>query len=147
MLFRKRNSCAFALLGLCFFVGCGVSDPLARQPISGTVTLNGSPVASGMVTFDPQGGGATTSGGASISAGKFAIAKDVGLPPGTYIVRVSVPKPGTGGVFKEGSMPGEMLAPPEEMAPDDWNANSKQTIEVKSGGPNDFPLDIKTKGK
>lgn len=147
MVFRMNKSSVFTIAGLCLFLGCGVRDPLARQPISGTVTLDGAPVATGMVNFDPQGGGASTSSGANINAGKFEIAKEVGLPPGNYIVRVSIPKQGTGGVFKEGSMPGDVLAPPEEMAPDEWNVNSKQTIEVKAGGPNEFPLNVTSKKK
>ena len=140
----------FFLLGgltISLLGGCGSSDPLARLPISGTVTLDGTPVVSGSVNFEPQGSGAATSSGASIAAGKFQIEQEKGLPAGTYVVRVSIPKPGTGGVFKEGSMPGEMLAPPEEMAPPEWSTHSKQTIEVKSGDKNNFTLDVTSKKK
>ncbi len=135
----------FAVVGLCCLIGCGPSDPLGRKPISGVVSMNGTPVVAGTISFEPQGGGASTSSGANISNGKFAIEKEFGLPPGKYLVRVSIPKPGTGGVFKEGTLPGDMLAPPEEMAPADWNANSKQTIEVNASGPFEFTFDVKTK--
>ncbi len=144
MVFKLTRFLSFGLV-VSYLAGCGASDPLARLPLSGSVNLNGTPVVSGSISFEPQGSGATTSSGASISAGKFSIEQEKGLPAGTYLVRVSIPKPGTGGVFKEGSMPGEMLPPPEEMAPPEWTTNSKQTIEMKSGDKNDFNFDIKTK--
>ncbi len=150
MLYRTTSTWAWAMLGMCFFVGCGGGDPLARQEISGTVTLDGVPVESGSISFEPQGGGAagaSTSSGAAITAGKFTIEEEFGLPAGTYLVRVSIPKPGTGGVFKEGSMPGDMLAPPQEMAPPEWTTKSKNTIEVKADGLNEFPFDIVSKKK
>lgn len=145
MLDRRGGFALIAILGLCVVAGCGPSDPLGRKAISGTVTLDGTPVEQGTINFEPQGGGATTSSGANISDGKFAIKKEFGLPPGSYVVRVSVPKPGTGGTFDENSLPGEMLPPPEEMAPSEWNENSKQMIEVKPDGPFEFPFDIRTK--
>lgn len=147
MLFRTGRLWTLAILGLCLLAGCGSGDPLGRKAISGTVTLDGAPVKAGTINFDPKGSGITTSSGANITDGKFAIAQEVGVPPGTYLVRVSIPKPGTGGVFKENTLPGDMLAAPEEMAPPDWNANSKHEMEVKAEGPFEFKFDIETKKK
>ena len=41
--------CRFLIVGAAFWLGlvcgCGEGNPLGRKPISGTVTLNGAPVA------------------------------------------------------------------------------------------------------
>ena len=140
----------FCLLGCATLVvstlaGCGAKDPLGRKAISGSVTLNGSPVAQGNIMFEPVGTAAVTSSGSVITAGKFAIEQEFGLPPGKFVVRINVPKPGTGGTFDANTLPGVMLEPPEEMAPPDWNTNSKQSIEVKPDGPFEYNFDIKAK--
>lgn len=137
--------CGLMSAFLLLLLGCGGGDPLGRKAISGTVTLNGSPVEQGNISFEPDGGGATTSSGSVIKAGKFAMAKDVGLPPGKYRVRVHVPKPGTVMPEDTVTMPGEETPPPAEMAPPEWNTKSTQTIEVKPDGPFEFSFEVISK--
>jgi len=141
MKLRVLCSALSAMVVLC--CGCG-GDPLGRKAISGTVTIDGAPVEMGNIGFEPQGGGELAlSSGSAVTGGKFKIEADGGLPPGKYVVRIFVPKPGTGGTVADPSaLPGEAVAPPEEMAPPEWNVKSTQTIEVKSDGTNDFKFDI-----
>lgn len=123
--------------------GCG-SDPLGRHAVSGSVTLDGAPVDNGNISFQPIEGG-TTSAGGPVTAGKYSISAEGGLAVGKYRVSINAPKPGTGGQPVEGAMPGDELPLAEELIPPEWNLNSQQTIEVKSGGPYEFNFDIKTK--
>jgi hypothetical protein len=62
--------------------GCGGST---GGTVSGNVTLNGQPLAKGLITFSGEGAG-TGTGGGSIVAGKYEV-KD--LPPGKYHVQIA----------------------------------------------------------
>jgi hypothetical protein len=135
----------FCLLGMTW--GCGGGDPLGRRAISGTVTVDGAPLPQGGISFEPVGGGVTSSG-AVIDRGKYTIPKDKGLPPGKYRVVVNALKPGTGMTLPAGKMPGEAVGPPpEELIPAEWNTNSKNFIEVSDSGPTQFTHEIVTKKK
>ena len=147
MLVCQRITALCCLIAMAVSVGCGSSDPLGRKAISGSVSLDGTPVEQGNIAFEPEGAGAATSSGANITAGKFAIEQEFGLPPGKYRVRVNIPKPGTGGTYDPQSLPGEMLAPPEELAPPEWNTKSTESIEVKPEGPFVFKFDVTSKKK
>jgi hypothetical protein len=79
-------------LGL--FAGCSKHDGLERAPITGLLTVQGTPLAGASVVFTPakgtQGLGAI---GISGPDGKFQVVSsrqdDAGIPPGEYSVSVS----------------------------------------------------------
>lgn len=85
---------SFSLLVLLAVGGCG-GDGIQRAPITGLLTLEGTPLAGASVEFTPVG---STQGlgaiGVSDSNGKFAVISsrrgDAGIPPGEYSVRVSL---------------------------------------------------------
>src|SRR6516165_2617663 len=78
---------SLAILIAC--AGCGAAgDGLPRQPIWGTVTLDGQPLAKGFITFTPAAGQATQSGGV-ITGGKFSVPREQGPVPGKYSVSIS----------------------------------------------------------
>jgi len=133
----------------CSFViqltGCG-GDPLGRQPIAGSVSLDGAPLEKGTVNFHPVESAKTSSGG-PVAGGKYSLERQKGLAAGKYRVTINAPKPGTGGQAVEGAMPGETIAPPVELIPPDWNTNSAQFVEVKFSGPNEFNFEVKSKAK
>jgi hypothetical protein len=126
------------LLGLLLplLAGCG-PDTGDRLPVSGNVTLKNAPVASGTINFEAKAGGIFTGG--VITDGKYAIAAENGLEPGTYIVRISVAEPG---VADTEPLPGESGPPGKELVPPEYNAESKQEVEVKPGVENTFNFDI-----
>lgn len=133
--------------GLVASIGCGPNDPLGRRAVSGTVTLDGAPLADGTISFQPTEQGATSSG-AMISQGKYAIARDKGLPKGKYRVVINAVKPGTGTTLPEGKMPGEEVGtPPVELIPPEWNTKSQNIVEVPPSGPAKFVHEIVTKKK
>jgi len=124
--------------------GCGSSNPLGRKAISGTVTLDGVPLASGSIEFTPLGGG--VSSGAVIESGKYEIPAESGLPPGKY--RVSIVDNPPAAPLPPGHMPGDDLPPqPKPRVPPSWNQNSTHEIEVTQQGPNRFDFSISTKSR
>ena len=74
-----------ALMGACL-VGCGSSD---LTSVTGTVTLDGAPVANAVITFESDSGGVACSG-SSDSSGKYIIGCQFGegAPPGDYSVKI-----------------------------------------------------------
>ncbi|QDU38610.1 hypothetical protein Mal4_29390 [Maioricimonas rarisocia] len=118
--------------------GCGDSNPLGRQPVSGTITLNGQPLERGTIEFSPKESG--TASGASIQDGAYAIPADKGLPPGEYLVRISAADEEA----EPMEMPGESSKISPELIPPEYNAESEQTFTVSADGENEFSLDIET---
>jgi hypothetical protein len=130
-------------VALAFVAGCSASDD--RVEVTGTVTLKGTPLKNGTVTFAPLEGqkfGATE----TIRDGNFGIPKETGLTPGKYLIRVSA------GDGKTAVNPVDPNNPPgpgggtniisKELVPSDWNVNSKQERTVTKENPNRFDFVI-----
>jgi hypothetical protein len=131
---------ALTALSLLVFAGCrSRSDRLA---VSGEVALDGAPLVEGSIRLTSTGGKLFASG-AMIHDGKFHVPQEKGLPPGTYRVEISSPDSKAPPIVYK-SAPGEPALPPTapERIPPEYNSKSKQTIEVTSGGDNDFKFDI-----
>ena len=130
----------FAVL-LVALAGCGRrSDRLA---VSGDVTLDGAPLDQGSIRLTSTGSGKLFASGAMIHEGKFHVPQDKGLPPGTFRVEISSPDTAAPLVVYKGA-PGEPTLPPTapERIPPEFNSNSKQTVELTTGGDNHFKFDI-----
>lgn len=117
-------------------VGCTEADPLNRQAVTGTVSLNGAPLAKASIEFSPKGSGNPS--GASIEDGKFEMPAERGLAPGTYIVRVNA----SDGQAAPVEVPGESNVLAKELIPAEFNTDSKTEFTVKAGEENVFTLDI-----
>lgn len=122
--------------------GCfGTSDPLNRQAVSGEVTLKDVALDTGSIAFDPVDTTTGRPGGASIVDGKFELAKERGLPPGTYTVRVN-----SADLEGEPELPEDAPGDSRKLLPDripaSWNSKSENTITVEDGGENHFVLSI-----
>ena len=78
-------------MAVCLLAGCG-RDELERVDVSGSVTLDGAPVAAGKVLFTP--GAAEGPGRANslclIQDGKYASAPGNGPSPGPYHVLITI---------------------------------------------------------
>lgn len=136
-----RGAFSAAGLGvLLVALGCG-SDPLGRQPVRGTVKVNGAPLEQGDISFQPLEGQPTASG-APIRAGEFSIPREQGLAPGKYRVVLHAPVPGTGGKVDPNALPGDPVPPPRELFPPEWNERSQQSVEVQAGKPAQFDFDV-----
>ena len=80
------NATAACLL-VVVIVGCG-SHGDSRQAVRGTVTLDGQPLAEGIISFHPAPGTDSNTAGGAIHRGRFDIPAERGLPPGEYIVQI-----------------------------------------------------------
>jgi hypothetical protein len=119
--------------------GCGDSAG-GRQEISGTVTLRGQPLDQGIIEFhpldNPSSDQLVTKSGAMIKDGKYLIPKAQGLVPGKY--RVVLSSGDQKASLSEAGDPGPKSIFSKERIPADYNLNTKQVVEVKKGGPNQF---------
>jgi len=137
-----------AILGLVLLAGCGGGgDGLPRERVSGTVTLDGKPLASGSIEFVPGGAGdagtPALSAGATIEDGAYDIPRESGLTPGKYTV--SITSAAGGGAAAANEAPGPAPKAAKEAIPEKYNKESTLAAEVKAGGGNTFNFDLSSK--
>ncbi len=155
----RRNGCTAGMLALSLLVtgGCGNEggDDLPREPISGTVTYEGKPLANGTIQFQPASQAEGMAAGGMIVNGRFEVPRKEGPVPGKYKVQidsidetVTVPAPESPASPDGDVMPGELKIPPRKMMkkrliPPRYNSQTGLSAEVKAGGPNVYPFDLK----
>jgi hypothetical protein len=148
----RNVSCSMMSAGILLLgIGCGSSQPsIALVPVSGLVTLDGSPVDQAKVTFVPQletkgnGGWAITD-----ASGKYTIKTPqgaVGVPMGDYKVAISRR------LNPDGSPPNPDEPPIESKAretlPLGVSDESKTTLKANvSATSKQFDWPLKGKGK
>jgi len=126
-------------------VGCGASDGLNRQAVSGQVLLGSEPL-NGTIEFSPV---ATTgiASGAMITNGEYTIPAEAGLPPGDYLVRITAAgdekTPATMNDEAE-EAPGEIILVAKEKVPAAYNSESKEIRTVEADKLNQFDFAIPT---
>ena len=124
--------------------GCG-GDNGGRVPVSGTVTLDGTPLASGSVAFADSKG--VSAGIGIIKDGVFtvsAVADSPGIPPGQYGVAVESWKVEPGAVDANGEIGG----PGESAIPEAYGdyKTSGLTATISDGGQDDLKFELKSSG-
>jgi hypothetical protein len=147
----ERNS-KFRTLLLCWIAltviaGCrGGEDKYDRLPFSGTVTLDGKPLASGYVIFMPKDGQPTQSTG-MISEGKFEVTKKAGTVAGKYAVAIFSGAESSTGNAAAGTPEAELAAKKNtrERVPRKYNIDSILTVEIERDKENVFRFDLTTK--
>jgi hypothetical protein len=143
----RRTAALFPLLSIVATSGCAdpnaSGDTLPRVAVSGSVTLDGTPLPAGSIQFVPKsaeaGKGVTATG--EIKDGKFAIAKAQGPVPGDYEVSISSLH---GLVISPSEQPGPPPKQEAEKVPDRYNTNTTLTQDVSAGGPNAFEFALST---
>ena len=114
-------------------VGCGKSGP-EIAPVSGRITVNGQPMENVDITFQLDGSKPPSSGRTD-KDGHYELAYkrgQMGGMVGQNTVRISVSS--------------ELVHKPPKIPPE-YNTQSKQQVEIKSGQKNTFDFDIKTAEK
>jgi len=141
---------AAGLLAACLAAcaGCGTG----RATVEGTVTLDGQPIESGSIVFEPADGAGPTAGG-QIENGKYRLAEEGWVMPGKKIVRIIAIR--ATGRKLDASMPGAEgeggpSAPAQlvdELAcyiPAIYNEKSTLTCEVVAGKANQHNFELKS---
>lgn len=132
------------VVSVCGCSGGSADLPKKLVPVTGTVTLAGSPLAGARVTFNPRESGSRGGFGVTDEQGSF-VAKfrgtENGIEPGEYIVTVAKFALPDGSPLPPGTSPADAgaveMLPPQYSNPD----LSKQVVTV-GDGENDFPIDI-----
>lgn len=114
------------------------------------MTLDGAPLQSGHIVFEPKSGQPTQSGG-MIYDGKFDVPEAHGAAPGAYTVAIyageTAPdlkgEPGT----PEYEAAAMKVKSRGERVPRNYNIETELTAEVKADGENFFPFELVSKKK
>jgi hypothetical protein len=130
----KIRLLALVVAALLTILGCGDG----KSSLSGTVTMDGQPVASGAITFVKTDGELVREG-AVIQDGNFRAS----VPPGTYKLELSGQK--VVGKRKQKGFDGkdEEVELTEELFPEQYNTKSELT-EVIKPGERTMKLDLKS---
>jgi len=129
---RKFMGVSLVVLLFILMVGCGQSGPTLYK-VSGTATLDGTPLPTGDIVLDPTDGIGPSAAGRIVD-GKFELKATSG--PKRVDVR-AMRETGQPGLYGEAEV--EPIIPPK------YNTNSELTTEVKADGPNTMTLDLKSK--
>jgi hypothetical protein len=124
------------LLVLTFLLTPGCSRNNGRQEVSGTVTIDGTPVTMGLVNFQPVDTANAQGSGATLRDGGFQLPAAKGLLPGKYVATVQA--------FKE---TGKMLNDPmmgkvPQIVPVQLAGAPSIEATIVSGGPNRFDFHL-----
>jgi hypothetical protein len=139
-----NSACRRPVVWLAFLaaLGCGEGkDPHGRQALRGTVTFKGKPLDAGAIEFLPPNPNQGLSARAMIRRGEYRVPREQGLPPGTYRVLITSPAPAE----NEAPVgpPGLKMPPPgQERIPPEYNRDSRETVRVEAGAPNQFDFTI-----
>ncbi|MDR0337233.1 MAG: hypothetical protein LBI18_09100 [Planctomycetaceae bacterium] len=137
----KKNS--FLLLTLVFVtisitIGCNNIDLQGRKPVHGTVTLNGTPLTDGQISFEPIGTQKLkTRSGGSIKKGHYLLKGAFGLVPGEYSVVISSMEEVPGSRV-EGADPMTVKSEYRDVIPPKFGSASEQKITVTESGKQIF---------
>ncbi len=128
----------FLGLLLAFPLGCGPAR-IDRAPVGGEVTLDGAPLESGYIAFQPLAGG--PSAGGEINGGRFSIPREEGPSPADYRVEIISYK-STGRQIADPDRPGQTTEEKRQIIPAKYNAKSDLQVTIPAGGKLDmnFPL-------
>lgn len=147
---RAAMLCLGCVLAVAF-VGCDGAT-LDTEAVTGTVTLDGKPLAGAMVNFTPvsKEGGAAAAYGKTDENGRFKLqtmlgAADAGTTPGEYIVTVSkteLQETGNTITNSDGTTSPEME--PVETLPEKYTKTSESDLRatVVDGEKNDFTFEL-----
>jgi hypothetical protein len=127
-------------------IGCSASsDDLPREAVSGTITLDGQPIAGGSIQFAPAADsvGPQVGGGSPIANGQFSIPRENGLVPGAYKVSINA-----GDAKREEQTKGPVrkgLGLAKELIPAKYNSQTTLSAEIKKGGSDNLNFELESK--
>ena len=127
--------------------GCGSADGPQRAAVSGSVSVNGQPLASGVIRFVPTGQTKGPAAVAPVTNGTYELPEAEGPVVGTH--RVEIEASGhVGFELDDESAYAQMFqqgrALPKNPVPEEFNRHSKLSANVDAAGPNRHDFAIST---
>jgi hypothetical protein len=138
---RRLLGSSSALLLAALFVAAGCGSSLPNKRVHGKVTLDGAPVAKGVISLAPLESGPSAAG--EIIDGQYDIGPAQGPAPGQYKVSISA-MTGTGKQEKDPDT-GETWEVMRESIPERYNSRTELIMEVKADGDNEFDYALSSK--
>ena len=141
--YSDRTTPAWLLFAVVLLTLLGCGGP-PRTSVSGKVTFDGQPVATGQIVFEPQAAGRL--GIAQISDGAYAMPAEHGPTAGTYVVRITANRPsGRKTKAGRGANGPSLVDQHEQFLPAKYNDQSELKAEVSGEGAivRDFILTTK----
>ena len=147
----KKTLLIVALLALTVALpACGGKKVIKTQPVTGTVTLDGSPLADANVIFTPTGDGGSPASGKTDASGVYKLqtaqgAAGAGTTEGNYVVTVTCNK-----VVKEAERDseGEVIREEEtqNIVPAKYGDQKKSGLTATVvKGPNTYDIELTSK--
>ena len=135
-----------ATLAIALCLGCGKGDGLNRSSVEGKVSLDGTPVEQGSITFVPTSGTKGPTAGGSIAKGRYSVPAAKGPVVGRYRVEIHAPR-NTGKKIQAPMAPaGTMTDEIADAMPAQYNTKSTLEKEVKAGR-NEIDFDLSARGE
>jgi hypothetical protein len=121
--------------------GCGDEGP-ARQAVSGTVALDGKPLATGTITFAPVEG--VTAATAEVVDGAFQIGRTTGPTAGHYLVEIVADRT-TGKTIPNPDFPEKTIEEVHNVIPQRYNVRTELKAEVKPVANEPFTFNLSSR--
>lgn len=123
----RHAALLFALTAIAIIGGCGKTSD--RANVSGKVTFDGQPVATGQIVFEPQGAGRM--GIAQIVDGEYKMPAEQGPTAGDYVVKITANRP-TGAKAAGARGSAEQVDVYEQFIPAKYNDRSQLKAQIGS---------------
>jgi hypothetical protein len=125
--------------GIVILIGLGLTGCSndGRVAVSGTVTLDGTPLENAAISFRPTPGHDGLTAGGQVIDGKFEFAAQHGLLPGKYLVNIQAFRP-TGRMVKD-PQAGKEIAEQQRVP---FREMGKLEVVIEPVGPNRFDLHL-----
>ena len=131
-----------ALVLVPVLAGCGGSDGPERVPVSGEVTLDGRPLASGVIRFIPSGDNEGPAAMGIVNNGAYELPKSEGPVPGPQRVEIEATDYLGFAIDDEAAYAANVEQRggrvPKNPVPEAYNRQSTLTAEIAPDGPVEF---------
>lgn len=140
-------------LAALLLAGCGEVNPQGRVPVSGEVTLDGTPVSEALLIFSPVGGSSTNASSARqenvkavavVTQGTFTLSQNEGPRPGVYDILIQ-DQPPEFEAFAADLAKGSAPRRPRFTIPKTYDQPGRLTATVSEEGPNSFQFSLESR--
>ena len=142
-------------------LGCNSGGTDGRKAFSGSVSLDGTSVDGGSITFESVNSTTLFRSGAKILQGTFSVDAKNGLPPGEYLVKInwphrpgnqeasntksSIPSSASQSKVDNPQLPEAFNRPASvERIPPKYNKKSELKVTIEETGKNQFTFDLQS---